>query len=159
MVPYICFLIEAGRRVAQIYHDILHLGIVFQNHLMRFASNAALLVAAKRRTLWNLVIRIDPHTASFDGTSHAHIVGHIGDERRLHERARRKYCEGRTNISKSISRMSQIKKLLALIQKVFIHKRFDIYKISYYFIFTFIFYFTAELITFTTIVLYSLSPS
>ena len=58
-VFYILFCrIKSGGNLCQIDHDILHLGIVIQDYLVGFTSNAGLLISAKGGSLRDCIIGI-----------------------------------------------------------------------------------------------------
>ena len=71
-VFYILFCrIKSGGNLCQIDHDILHLGIVIQDYLVGFTSNAGLLISAKGGSLRDCIIGIYPHAACFHASCHA----------------------------------------------------------------------------------------
>ena len=62
--------IETARCLREVDHDVLHLGVVLQHHLVGLAAHAGSLIAAERSALGNLVIGVDPHTACLDTACH-----------------------------------------------------------------------------------------
>ena len=63
--------VEARGLAREIDEDVLPLCVVLENDFMCLAADAGLLVTAERRAFRNLVVRIDPDTACFDGAGNA----------------------------------------------------------------------------------------
>ena len=67
---YILCRIKSSRRLCHINHNVLHLGIMFQDDLMGLSSDTGCLAAAKWSAFRDRIVGVDPHTSCFHASCH-----------------------------------------------------------------------------------------